>query len=207
MNSELSNKLEYLEDTKNAIKQAIVDKGVSVSENDTFRTYSQKIDSISSSSISAAQYLSIAPNTGENGVDNHLLGMLKKLDLSGISTTSPFTEYHLYASSYSSALAQNLEELNLSTFNTTKLNTFDAGDYWGLTTTTKTNIIWSNNWGPVLTKFDVRNLKISHDSCLDLFSKLAVRENSPVIQMNTDTKTQLDETEIAIATNKGWTIA
>lgn len=46
MANTIYDKLEYLEDTKEQIKQAIVAKGVSVSEGDTFRSYADKIGSI-----------------------------------------------------------------------------------------------------------------------------------------------------------------
>lgn len=39
-------KLNYLDDTKSAIREAIENKGVSVSNSDTFRSYAEKIDSI-----------------------------------------------------------------------------------------------------------------------------------------------------------------
>ena len=42
----ITNKLTYLEQTKEGIKQAIINKGVSVSDSDTFRSYIDKIDSI-----------------------------------------------------------------------------------------------------------------------------------------------------------------
>ena len=42
----IENKLTYLESTKGAIKQAIVDKGVSVGDSDTFRSYAEKIGQI-----------------------------------------------------------------------------------------------------------------------------------------------------------------
>lgn len=41
-----SDKLNYLNDTKKAIKSAIVNRGVSVSDDDTFRSYANKIGSI-----------------------------------------------------------------------------------------------------------------------------------------------------------------
>lgn len=44
--SDLNDKLEYLEDTKTAIKNAIVEKGVAVADSDTFRSYAEKISSI-----------------------------------------------------------------------------------------------------------------------------------------------------------------
>ena len=42
----IENKLTYLESTKGAIKQAIIGKGVSVTESDTFRSYAEKIGQI-----------------------------------------------------------------------------------------------------------------------------------------------------------------
>lgn len=42
----LSNKLNYLKQTKQTIKQAIIDKGVVVSNDDTFRSYAEKINGI-----------------------------------------------------------------------------------------------------------------------------------------------------------------
>ena len=42
----IENKLTYLDGTKEAIKQAIIDKGVSVTEADTFRSYATKIGEI-----------------------------------------------------------------------------------------------------------------------------------------------------------------
>ena len=43
----LADKLNYLIGTKNAIKQAIIGKGITVNDNDTFRSYANKINSIS----------------------------------------------------------------------------------------------------------------------------------------------------------------
>ena len=44
----IENKLTYLNSTKDAIKQAIIGKGVSVTEADTFRSYASKIEEIQS---------------------------------------------------------------------------------------------------------------------------------------------------------------
>ena len=43
-----SNKLNYLNETKEIIKQAIIDKGVDVSDTDTFRSFADKIEAIQS---------------------------------------------------------------------------------------------------------------------------------------------------------------
>ena len=45
---DINDKLDYLETTKSLIKQAIEDKGVAVSDSDTFRSYATKISSIPS---------------------------------------------------------------------------------------------------------------------------------------------------------------
>ena len=42
----IAEKLSYLNDTKIAIKNAIVNKGVAVADTDTFRSYADKINSI-----------------------------------------------------------------------------------------------------------------------------------------------------------------
>lgn len=46
--SDLTTKLQYLADTKTAIKEALVEKGVEVADTDTFRSYANKISSIES---------------------------------------------------------------------------------------------------------------------------------------------------------------
>lgn len=45
----IADKLTYLNETKQAIKQAIIDKGVEVADTDTFRNYANKIGEISAS--------------------------------------------------------------------------------------------------------------------------------------------------------------
>jgi hypothetical protein len=48
MANTISDKLTYLEGTKSAIKDAIISKGVAVSDSDTFRSYADKIEQIES---------------------------------------------------------------------------------------------------------------------------------------------------------------
>lgn len=54
----IADKLNYLNDTKQAIKQAITDKGVDVLETDTFRSYADKIASIEAGGGTGAEYKS-----------------------------------------------------------------------------------------------------------------------------------------------------
>ena len=48
----ITTKFEYLLETKDLIKQAIIDKGVTVSDTDTFRSYADKISSIENTTLS-----------------------------------------------------------------------------------------------------------------------------------------------------------
>lgn len=52
----IADKLSYLNDTKTAIKNAVVAKGVSVSDADTFRSYADKIGQISGGGAPATKY-------------------------------------------------------------------------------------------------------------------------------------------------------
>ena len=44
----LADKLQYLKDTKDAIMNAIIEKGIAITSSDTFRSYADKIKSITS---------------------------------------------------------------------------------------------------------------------------------------------------------------
>ena len=50
MEKDIDKKFEYLNETKNLIKNSIINKGIHVSDDDTFRSYAEKIDSIPSES-------------------------------------------------------------------------------------------------------------------------------------------------------------
>ena len=46
MANEIDNKLDYLNETKSLIKEAIINKGQEVLDTDTFRSYAEKINNI-----------------------------------------------------------------------------------------------------------------------------------------------------------------
>lgn len=52
----IQDKLNYLSNTKEAIKQAIITKGVDVTDSDTFRSYADKIDSIQTGGGGGGEY-------------------------------------------------------------------------------------------------------------------------------------------------------
>lgn len=60
MANTISDKLTYLEGTKSAIKDAIVAKGVAVSDSDTFRSYADKIGQISGGGGGADKSMNLA---------------------------------------------------------------------------------------------------------------------------------------------------
>ena len=80
--------LEYLKETKEAIKEAIINKGVSVQDADTFRSYAEKIDSIEPNNIEdlivanpkvSAQ--SINPSSGYAGIKQVIInGVTSDID-------------------------------------------------------------------------------------------------------------------------------
>lgn len=80
--------LEYLKETKEAIKEAIINKGVSVQDTDTFRSYAEKIDSIEPNNIEdlivanpkvSAQ--SINPSSGYAGIKQVIInGVTSDID-------------------------------------------------------------------------------------------------------------------------------
>lgn len=62
-----ADKMNYLLETKNQIKNAIVEKGVEVSEEDTFRSYATKIANIESGSTSSDDFYNLRTDNGTNG--------------------------------------------------------------------------------------------------------------------------------------------
>ena len=59
---DLKDNLDYLEETKKQIKQAIINKGVEVSNNDTFRSYVDKINSIEVKGETQTKTITITEN-------------------------------------------------------------------------------------------------------------------------------------------------
>ena len=57
-----------------------------------------------------------------------------------------------------------------------------------------------------MTHFDLSSCPLTHDCAVDIFNKLATRDNSPTIKLSSTTKGYLAEEEYAIATAKGWVI-
>ena len=125
---------------------------------------------------------------------------LTSLDLSSFNTSNVTSMYTMFMA------CTSLTSLDLSSFNTSNVTSMSSVFH---NCRKLTNVTWGNNWASnsKVTKFSIDNVKISHESCLDLLNKLATRDNSPTLQLSTTTKGYMSEEEIAIATNKGWTVA
>ena len=74
MSSTTADKLNYLKGTKEAIKNAIVSKGVEVEEDATFRSYAEKIESIEVGDMTKAVYDPTGRNTDIFAYAEGLLG-------------------------------------------------------------------------------------------------------------------------------------
>ena len=100
----------------------------------------------------------------------------------------------------------SLVSLDLSSFNTS--NVTNMGNMF-VSCLKLTNVTWGNNWASndSITSFSVDHSPLSHDSCLDLFNKLATKTSSATLSLSDTTKGYMSEEEIAIATGKGWTVA
>lgn len=94
MSSTTADKLNYLKGTKEAIKNAIVSKGVEVEEDATFRSYAEKIESIEVGDMTKAVYDPTGRNTDIFAYAEGLLGrgMVKSVQ-SGIISSEELTEY------------------------------------------------------------------------------------------------------------------
>ena len=98
----------------------------------------------------------------------------------------------------------SLESLDFTGWDTTNvkgMNEMFKG-CWELT-----NLTLGNDWASnsSLSSFDLSSCPLTHESALDVINKLATRSNSPVIKFNS--KVGLYQSEIDIATNKGWSVS
>ena len=74
--------------------------------------------------------------------------------------------------------------------------------------TSLANLTLGQDWGinTEITSLDLSYCPLTHDSCLDVFNKLATRGISATLKLKSTTKALMSEDEIAIATNKNWVV-
>ena len=129
-------------------------------------------------------------------------GSLTSLDLSSFNTSLVTNMDNMFFG------CDALTSLDLSSFNTQNVKSMTRMiDCYRLT-----NLTLGQNWGinDKLTALTIWGSNITHDSCLDVFNKLADKTQtattSATLRLSISTKERMSSTEIAIATNKGWTI-
>lgn len=110
-----ADKLNKLLETKAAIKQAIIDKGVDISDTDTFASYPEKIESIQAGGDSV-NWLDIISNNGTTG--DYLFYKCKnldKFDLTKLDTSEMTNMLYMFA------MTSGVKELDLKHFDTSNV--------------------------------------------------------------------------------------
>ena len=126
---------------------------------------------------------------------------LTSLDLSSFDTSNVTSMYGMFTN------CSSLTSLDLSSFNTSKVTSMTNIFF---TCGRLSTLILGNNWASYagISSFDLNYCNsLSHDSLVDIMNKLATRTNSPTIRLTMASKALLTDSEKAIATGKGWTIA
>ena len=114
-----ADKLNAILQTKEAIKQAIIAKGVEVEEGTVFADYASKIDSIEVGGGSD-ELLNLRTNNGENMAYLFHECNATELDLSSFDTSNARNMNHMFSSCY------DLQTLNISNFDTSNVEDTDC---------------------------------------------------------------------------------
>lgn len=98
----------------------------------------------------------------------------------------------------------SLTSLDLSGFDTSKVT--NMGDMF-ISCSILSNLTLGNDWASnsSISSFDLYSCPLTHESAVDVINKLATRSNSPVIKFSN--KVGLYQSEIDVATNKGWSVS
>lgn len=132
-------------------------------------------------------------NTMFNGCSS-----LTNLDLSGWDTSNVKYMTDMFRE------CSSLTTLDLSNWNTS--NTTDMNNmfyYCNKLSNLTLGTDWASNSS--ISSFDLSSCPLTHESAVDVINKLATRENSPVIKFSSNVA--LFQSEIEIATNKGWSVS
>ena len=127
-----------------------------------------------------------------------LLPHLTNIDLSGWNTSN-ITDMSKMFNSCSS-----LTSLDLSGFDTNKVTNMNGmfGNCSKLSNLTL-GTDWASN--SKISSFDLSSCPLTRESAVDVINKLATRSNSPVIEFSE--QVELYQSEIDVATNKGWSVS
>ena len=123
---------------------------------------------------------------------------LTSLDLSNFDTSNVTNMYGMFN------LCLSLTSLDLSNWNTSKVTNMNSMFY---NCPKLSNLTLGNDWASnsSISSFSLSDSPLTRESAVDVINKLATRSNSPVIQFSSDVG--LYQSEIDIATNKGWSVS
>ena len=145
------------------------------------------------SNMSSGQY------SGLNGIFNGC----KSLKTIKLPATVTFNKSGVsFANMFS--FCSSLTSLDLSNWNTSKVT--NMGDMFTFCSKLS-NLTLGTNWASnsSISSFNLSYSPLTHESAVDVINKLATRSNSPVITFSN--KVGLSQSEIDVATNKGWSVS
>ena len=123
---------------------------------------------------------------------------LTSLDLSNWNTSKVTRMSEMFSG------CSSLTSLDLSNWNTTNVQ-YMKGIF--LECSKLSNLTLGTDWASNLNidSFDLSYCPLTHESAIDVINKLATRSNSPVITFSN--QVGLYQSEIDVATNKGWSVS
>ena len=123
---------------------------------------------------------------------------ITSLDVSGFNTSMVTYMSSMFKD------CSSLTSLDLSNFNTSKVsNMSDMFRNCSKLSNLTLGTDWASNSS--ISSFDLSYCPLTHESAVDVINKLSTRNNSPVITFSN--KVYLYQSEIDIATNKGWSVS
>lgn len=196
-------------DTYNSTMQGIADAIRSKTGKTDKLTIAQmptEIDSISAGGDNNVNVSITASDDGKwlgggwTGGISSVQGYLRSLDLSNVNTSSCTSMMYMFRNCYL------LTSLDLSNWDTSSVTSMY---YMFYLCYSLTSLTLGENWASndFITSFDLSYCPLTHDSCLDVFNKLATKTSSATLKLSSTTKALMSEDEIKIATDKGWTVS
>lgn len=246
-----ADKLNKLLETKAAIKQAIIDKGVDISDADTFASYPEKISAIEAGGeVGSDKWFDIFNLITNNNTDySDLFSNYdgEQLDISVLDSSNVTNMSSMFngcvnlisvdistldthnVTNMSSMFSYNykLKSIDVSHFNTSKTTTINAmfTSCKALTTLDCSNFDLTNcniisgafsNCTVLVDFYPPQNIKVdmtvsnsnalSHDSLVRIINNLMEITTTKTLTLGTTNLAKLSDEELAVATNKGWTL-
>ena len=123
---------------------------------------------------------------------------LKNVDVSGFNTSNITNMGYMFND------CTSLTSLDLSNWNTSKVISMNDMFY---NCSKLSNLTLGNDWASnsSISSFSLSSCPLTRESAVDVINKLATRSNSPVITFSN--KVGLYQSEIDVATNKGWSVS